>query len=135
MSFLLDTCFVSDIRRKRTDLQAWLGSVRAYDVFVSVITVGELARGIHQRRRKDPIAAKLLQQWLDEMRLGFARRILPVTEPIADLWGELSAQRPRPVADALIAATALVHGLAVVTRNVADFADTGVAIVNPWETA
>jgi predicted nucleic acid-binding protein len=109
-------------------------SVSEQDVFVSVVTLGELCRGISMRRRRDPADADRMQAWLDdEVRKAFAGRILPVTEAVALRLGELSAQRTRPVADALIAATALVHNLAVVTRNVADFADTGVVVVNPWE--
>ena len=85
--------------------------------------------------RRNSRAAASLSAWLELVQSGFVHRKLAVTEPVALRWAELTAQRSRPFLDTLIAATALVHGLAVVTRNVADFADTGVVVVNPWETA
>ena len=99
------------------------------------MTIGELRNGIVRLSRKDSVAAARLGSWLGGVRDAFGARILPVSEDVALRWAELAAERSRPVAGALIAATALVHGLAVVTRNVADFAGTGVVVVNPWESA
>ena len=100
--------------------------------FLSVMTLGEIEKGIALRARKDKAGAASLSRWLDGVRQRFAGRILPVDDAVALEWGRLSAIRSRPVADALIAATASVSGKIVVTRNVADFADAGVQIINPW---
>lgn len=113
----------------------WLQTAPLGSTFLSAITIGELMHGIALLLRRDAVRAATLRAWLGSVRQEYHGRILPVTDDVATRWGELSAQRSRAIADTLIAATALVHGLAVVTRNVADFADTGVAIVNPWETA
>ena len=85
--------------------------------------------------RIDPPAAAALLRWLDELRFVYASRILPVDDAVATGWGRLMAQRTRPMADALIAATAHVHDKIVVTRNVADFADAGVTVIDPWAMA
>lgn len=133
VKFLADTCLVSDVQRNMAGPAAWIAATPVADVFLSVMTLGEIRDGIVRLSRRDAGAAVRLDAWLQSLGAAFGPRILPVSEAIALRWGELSAQRSRPVADALIAATALVHNLAVVTRNVADFADTGVAVVNPWE--
>lgn len=85
------------------------------------------------RYRRDPVAAAHLARWLREVRLSYADRVFDIDDRIAEEWGRIDAIRTRGVPDGLIAATALVHGMTVVTRNVADFADTGVPIVNPWD--
>ncbi len=82
--------------------------------------------------RTDPPAAAGLLRWLDELRFVYSARVLPIDDAVATSWGRLAAQRTRPVADALIAATAQVHNKVLVTRNVADFADTGVPVIDPW---
>ena len=97
-----------------------------------MLTLGELRKGVEARRRTDERAAAGLDEWIAEIEEVYADRLLPVDEAVADLWGRLSASRPRPVIDTLIAATALAHGMTLVTRNVADMNDTGVALINPW---
>lgn len=99
---------------------------------LSVITVGEIEKGIHIRRRRDERAAQRLQLWLQETQADFSDRILPVNERIALAWGRIASGRTRSVADGLIAATAQVHGLTLVTRNTRDFEDLNLPLVNPW---
>ena len=132
MSYLLDTCVVSEARRNSAAAVAWLSAVNPDAVFLSVVTLGEIAKGIATRQRTDPIAAAALDGWFNGSRRGYADRILAIDDVVAMAWGHLMAQRRLPVADGLIAATARVHNLALVTRNVADFSDTGLSLVNPW---
>jgi predicted nucleic acid-binding protein len=133
--YLVDTNVVSEGRRQRPDPQVthFMQTLRGQPVFISVLTLGELRRGAELRRRSDAVAAEQLAVWIDVTEINFADRVLPVDRAVADIWGKLSADRPRPVVDALIAATALAHDLTLVTRNTRDFADTGVALVNPWK--
>ena len=131
--YLVDTNVISDARRKIPQALSWLQSVPPDEVFLSVVTLGEIARGIAQKQRTDPRAAQVFERWLAPLRTTHKARILPITDVIAIEWGRLAAERPRGDADGLIAATAIVHGLTVVTRNVRDFADTDVPCINPWE--
>ena len=131
--YLVDTNVISDARRKIPQALSWLQSVPPDEVFLSVVTLGEIARGIAQKQRTDPRAAQVFERWLARLRTTHRARILPITDVIAIEWGRLAAERPRGDADGLIAATAIAHGLTVVTRNVRDFADTGVPCINPWE--
>jgi hypothetical protein len=101
-------------------------------LFLSVITIGEIAKGIAARERTDPVAAAALVRWLDGLRTNYADRILSIDDDVAIAGGHLMARRTLPVPDGLLAATARVHNLILVTRNAADFADTGVGLVNPW---
>lgn len=132
--YLVDTNVVSDARRGSAEAVAWLRSVNPLAVYLSVITLGEIMRGVALKQRSDPRAASHLAQWLQTLRTDHADRILPITDAIALEWGRIAALRPRGDADGLIAATAVVHDLIVVTRNVADFEDTRATILNPWET-
>ena len=97
------------------------------------LVVGEIQQGVTRLRRKDPRQAAAYEAWLGKLRHEFAGRVLPVSQEVALEWGRLSAANPPPVIDGLMAATARVHGLTVVTRNVADFEPTGVALLNPFE--
>jgi predicted nucleic acid-binding protein len=133
--YLLDTDVVSAARRREAPVAAWLATAAGSSHFISVLTVGEIRRGIAKLRPKDPAEARRLAQWLAETIAEFADNILTIDRNVAAIWGDLGAARQRPVVDALIAATALHHGLAVVTRNVRDYADTGVRVVNPWSPA
>lgn len=131
---LLDTNVVSERWRKRPDttVAAFLERLPASAVHVSVLTIGEMRRGAELKRRTDFVAAERLTQWLSEIERAFDGRILPVDAATADLWGRLSAQRPRPIVDTLIAATAMMHGMTFVTRNIDDVRDTGARLINPW---
>lgn len=111
---------------------AWLRAVDPDALFLSIITLGEIAKGIAIRQRTDPMAAASLDSWLSGLRGGYAHRILAIDDAVAMAWGQLTARRTLPVPDGLIAATARVHNLALATRNLTDFDDTGVDIVNPW---
>ena len=136
MSFLLDTNVVSETRRtspQRT-LLAWLQSVEPDALFVSVLTLADLTKGIAKKRRQDAVAADGLAHWLRGIELLFSDRVLPVDGAVAAAWGEMAAEQTLPVIDSLLAATAKVHNLTVVSRNVADFERTGVPTFNPWES-
>ena len=112
---------------------AWFGSVAVDDLFLSVLTLGELRRGIELLRRKDPTAANALERWFNGICDDFSEKILPVDAAVAEQWGRLSVLQPLPSIDGLLAATAVVHDLTIVTRNVADFDRSGVALLNPFE--
>jgi predicted nucleic acid-binding protein len=106
---------------------------RKDDAWLSVLTLGELRRGVELRRRKDEVAGRQLEVWLDGLIANFGTRILPIDNRVADLWGRLNVPDPIPAVDGLLAATALVHGLTLVTRNVKDVATTGVTVFNPFD--
>ena len=130
--FLIDTNVLSDAYKGVQQPSRWLAHTDPDKAFVSVITIGEIERGVVLKQRKDAIAARKIGFWLQGLRQGYGDRLLPVSEEIATLWGRLSAARTRGTPDGLIAATALVHDLILVTRNVADFEDTGLTVLNPW---
>lgn len=136
--YLLDTNVVSELRKIRSGkadprLAAWAENVDAGDLYISVITLQELEIGILLSERRDPVQGAQLRVWLNQhVQPAFAGRILPVDSRIALCSARLHVPDPRPVRDGLIAATALVHGMTVVTRNVADFKATGVTLLNPW---
>jgi hypothetical protein len=139
--YLLDTNVVSELRKARAGkadehVVAWASRVPVVSLFVSVIGIQELEMGVLLAERRDPPQGRLLREWLEGHVLGvFAERILPVDTTVARRSARLHVPDPRPVRDALIAATALVHGMTIVTRNVADFEPTGVSIINPWMPA
>jgi predicted nucleic acid-binding protein len=139
MMYLLDTNVVSELRKVRfgkadTNVAAWTENVDAADLFVSVITLMELELGVLLIERKDPTQGVRLRAWLERHVLPeFSRRTHPVDTAVAQCCARLHVPDKRGERDALIAATALVHGMTVVTRNVADFNATGAAIINPWE--
>lgn len=138
--FILDTNVVSELRKVRLgradpNVARWADRVDASHLYVSAITVHELELGVLLAERRDPAQGAVFRVWLEHHVLpAFADRILPVDEVIAKRSAALQVPDPRPVMDSLIAATALVHGMTVVTRNVSDFELTGVSILNPWET-
>ena len=126
--FLLDTNVVSEARRKAPAVVRWLQGADRRTLFLSVITIGEIARGVEIKRKTDEAFARRLSQWLDRLRLAY--RVLPITDEIAIEWGSLSAARPLSEAAGLIAATARVHRLTLVSR---DGVFTGaVELVDPW---
>jgi predicted nucleic acid-binding protein len=111
---------------------AFMAAIRDDEAFLSVMTIGELRKGAAMRQRTNDQHAARIDSWIDSLEERYVGRILPIGLEIVDVWGKLSAIRPRPIIDTLLAATAIVHKLTLVTRNIADFADTGVALVNPW---
>ncbi len=135
MTYLLDTNVLSETRKPRpaASVTDWIAATPADRLHVSVLTLGEIEQGIARiRSRGDHRRASALEHWLSDVEAGFEDRVLPVTLPVASAWGRHHSPRPLPVIDALIAATARVHGLTVVTRNVKDFAQTGTDILNPF---
>lgn len=136
--FLLDTNVISELRKARAgkadrNVTAWARTVPAGSLFLSAIVVLELEIGTLLAERRDPPTGAMLRAWLNEHVLpAFAERILPVDTAVARRGAALQVPDPRPVRDGLIAATALVHGMTVVTRNVADFTPTAVPLLNPW---
>ena len=132
--FLLDTVIVSELRRKKPDagVVRWVSKQQGEQLHLSVVTLGEIERGIERRRGADPELAASLGAWLESLVRFYADRILPVTPSIARRWGRLSAHLGHEGADLLIAATALTHGLTVVTRNTSHFEPTAVTLINPF---
>ena len=132
--FLMDTVTLSEPRRRQRDpmFVAWFERQRTTDLFLSVISVGEIERGIERQRAADPGFASALAAWLDRVLALYGERIVPFDLPAARRWGALSAALGNDSADLMIAATALEHGLAVVTRNVSDFEPTGVPLLDPF---
>lgn len=139
--YLLDTNVVSELRKVRagkadSHVADWADSIDAGDLYLSVITLQELEIGVLLAERRDPSQGAIFRAWLNGHVLpAFAGRILVVDTAVVQRSARLHVPDPRPVRDALIAATALVHGMTVVTRNVADFEPTGVAVLNPWDPA
>ncbi|MCZ4292005.1 MULTISPECIES: type II toxin-antitoxin system VapC family toxin [Hoeflea] len=139
MTFLLDTNVISELRkagdgRADTNVTAWVAAQDATTFLISAITILELERGVLSVQRRDPKQGGRLRKWLDDhVRPQFAGRILPIDDAIATRCAQLHIPDRRNEADALIAATALVHNLSVVTRNVKDFHETGVVVIDPWQ--
>ena len=135
MSTILDTNVLSELRkgpRCHAGVADWFASAPDDELFLSVLVIGEIQRGIDQIRRRDTRAGTALGRWLAQITRSYEDRILPVTLPIARLWGSLGARDPIPTVDGLLAATALHHELVLVTRNVKDVARTGVRQLNPF---
>ena len=130
--YLIDTNVLSEARRGRPEARDWLRSVDPDQVFLSVVTLGEIMKGVAQKGRTDAVASASLHRWLEGLRVDHAGRILAVDDAVALEWGRIAARRPRDMADALIAATAAVHRKIVVTRNISDFKDLDVPVINPW---
>jgi len=134
--YLVDTVTWSELRKRQPNSGVidWFRSSEPSDLFVSVMTLGELERGVARQMSVDPVFAKRLGNWLDETKALFADRTLSVTLPIALEWGRLSLRMLNAGTDLLIAATALEHDLTVVTRNVRHFDGTGAKVLNPFDS-
>ncbi len=136
MSYLLDTNVLSELRkgtRANSRVVAWFEAVADEEIFLSVLVLGELRQGVERVRRRDPAAAARLERWLHMLTASHTDQLLPVDERVADLWGRLSVPDPLPAVDGLLAATALVYDLTLVTRNVRDVEATGAKVLNPFE--
>lgn len=137
--YVLDTNTVSELRKTRADrgdrhVLAWAAASEPAALFLSAITIEELEIGVLMCARRDPAQAQVLRRWLDiQISVVFEDRILPVDAAVARCSAQLHVPDRRPFRDALIAATALVHGMTVVTRNVRDFAPMGVKVIDPWQ--
>jgi len=135
LKFLLDTNIISEIRKKdraHPNVIAWVNGTDVRDMGTSVVVLAEIRRGIEFKRRHDPSQAKALDAWFEQMRRGLADRVLPVDEAVADRWARLNAPDPLPFIDGLLAATAIVRDLTLVTRNIADVKRTGVRLLDPF---
>jgi predicted nucleic acid-binding protein len=134
MTYLLDTNVVSEIQRRRPDQRVanWMENTDPATLHISVMTLGEIAKGVARLAKRDSTQAAVFQKWLDATRRQFVDRVIPVDSEIAEIWGRLNAKRPLPVIDGLLAATALVRKMIFVTRDTRDIADTGVRTINPW---
>jgi predicted nucleic acid-binding protein len=133
--FLIDTNVVSELRKgERADdgVRAWFDAHKAGQLWLSVLVIGELRRGVELLRRRDEEAGTRLSDWLDTVTHDFDDRIIPITIEVAERWAALNVPDPVPVVDGLLAATALERDLVLVTRNTADVERTGVAVVNPF---
>lgn len=136
MGFLIDTNILAELRkgaRSAPRVRTWYDGISASDIYVSVIVLGEIRRGAELLRRRDPAAAASLHFWLSSLRVSLGERLLPISDEIADHWGQLGIPDALPVADGLIAATALIHDLVLVTRNTRDVERSGVRLLNPFE--
>jgi len=137
VKFLLDTNIISEIRKRgraNPNVARWVARTPVEEIGTSVIVLAEIRRGIELKRRSDPEQAKSLDQWYSQMRTKLGVRALPIDEPIGEAWALLGIPNPLPLIDGLLAATAKVHGLTLVTRNIDDIASTGVSLLNPFSS-
>ena len=138
MSFLIDTNIISEVRKgPRCDpnVAAWYASIEDTDLYLSVLVFGEIRKGIELARPRDPAKAEALAAWLTAVDSGFSDRVLAIDRAVTDAWGRMSALRPIPVIDGLLAATAKAHRLTLVTRNDADVVGLGAKVLNPFKSA
>jgi toxin FitB len=132
LNFLLDTNVISEARRGSREALGWIAALASERLFLSVLTLGEIERGVLKLAKRYATGARRLAEWAAVIKADFDSRILPVTDEVVLKWGGLPLGRTIGVADALIAATAIVHGLTMVTRNARGFEECGVKLVNPW---
>jgi predicted nucleic acid-binding protein len=136
VNYLLDTNVISEIRKGANcnpNVAAWYSAVEDADIYLSVLVLGEIRKGVERARPKNPVYADVLEKWLSGLKLSFAENILPIDQTIADEWGRMSGKRPVSAIDALLAATAKVHRMVLATRNAADVADLGAEVLNPFD--
>ena len=136
MSFLFDTNIISELRkgpRCHPGVAHWFASLEDREIYLSVLVVGEIRKGIELIRRNDSMPAARLDSWLQQVIHDYADRILPIDQTVAEEWGRLNVPNPLPTIDGLLAATAKVYDLVLATRNVSDIQATGVNYVNPFD--
>lgn len=135
MSYLLDTNVLSEIRKPQGDanVRRWFSGVRGDELFLSVLTLGEVRQGVERLKRRDEAQAAVFEGWLEGLATHYRDRLLRVDLEVVDTWGRLNVPDPLPAVDGLLAATALVHGLTLVTRNTKDVARSGAPLLNPFE--
>ena len=137
VKYLLDTNIISEIRkgpRCHPNVAAWYSNLEEESLYLSVLVLGEIRKGIEGLRDRDAGKANELDLWLEQLQTSFQSQILPVDIAISQEWGRLSSLHTVPVIDGLLAATATAHRLVLVTRNTRDFADLGIHLLNPFET-
>lgn len=138
MSFLIDTNIISEVRKgPKCDrrVAAWYANVDAGELYLSVLVLGEIRKGIELARSRDPTKARVLDAWVGEVAHAFAERTFSVDRAVCEEWGRMTAKRPIPVIDGLLAATAKAHRITLVTRNDAQVADLGARVLNPFKHA
>jgi toxin FitB len=137
LNYLVDINVISELRKgSRCDAKvaAWFATVKPEELFTSVLVLGEIRKGIERTRPKNPDYAASLDEWLSRLPVAFSERVMPVDAAVADEWGRMSSGRTLAVTDGLLAATAKIHGMTLVTRNTAEVADLGVPTINPFAT-
>jgi toxin FitB len=136
VKYLIDTNIISEVRkgaRCDRDVAAWFESIADADIYLSVLVVGEIRKGIERARPNNPVQASALEQWLTELVRSFTERIMPIDQAVADEWGRMSAKRSLSTIDALLAATAKVNRMTLATRNISDVVNLGVRVLDPFE--
>jgi toxin FitB len=137
VSFLIDTNIISEVRKgDRCDprVSTWYASIADDDLFLSTLVLGEIRKGVERARPRDPDKAAALERWLRQVEAAFDGRVLAIDNAVSNQWGRMSAVRPIPVIDGLLAATAVTNGLTLVTRNDRDIAGLGAMVLNPFRT-
>ena len=135
MSYLIDTNMISEVRkgdRCNPGVSAWYASIADEDLFLSTLVLGEIRKGVELVRSRDPNRAEALERWLGRVEAAFDGRVLGIDNVVSDRWGRMSAMRPIPVIDGLLAATAMTNGLTLVTRNDRNVAGLGALVLNPF---
>lgn len=135
MNYLIDTNIISEVRKGaqcNPHVAAWFETIDDASIYLSVLVLGEIRRGIERSRAHHPTKASALENWLIAVTRSFASRILPVDHAVSDEWGRMSAKRPVSTVDALLAATAKVNRMTLVTRNISDVADLGADVLDPF---
>jgi predicted nucleic acid-binding protein len=138
LSYLIDTNIISEVRKgARCDAHVsdWYASITDEEIFLSVLVLGEIRKGVERARPRDPRKAAALERWLQDVKAAFNGRVLGIDDAVAGQWGRMNAIRPIPVIDGMLAATALIYGLTLVTRNETDVAGLGANVLNPFRGA
>ena len=136
MNYLIDTNIISEVRKgERCDpnVSSWYASIDDQGLYLSVLVIGEIRKGIEIVRARDPSRAQVIEKWLATVIAAFGDRILPIDEPIAEEWGRMNAKRSVPTIDGLLAATAIIHNMILVTRNTSDVDDLGAQVLDPFQ--